>query len=291
MRSMTGFGRGEAAAHGWLTVVELSGVNRKQIDISINLPGALSELEPELRRTISETISRGRVNARFNLTHTESGDNQLAFDEALATQYIEAARKLAQSTGVETRLTAADLFRAPGVFRVEESKPEVEEVQESVTRALQLALDALTEMQEREGAHLQEDLEERLGKIESEISGVGSHARVVVENYRKSLFTRLNESGLEIDLDDDRVMREIGIFAERSDISEELTRIDSHISQFRQYFSSKEPVGRALDFLCQELNRELNTIGSKANDASIAQSIVNAKTELEKIREQVQNAQ
>ncbi len=288
---MTGFGRGEAAAQGWQITAEVSGVNRKQVDVSLNLPGGLSELDPPLRKLISGFVSRGRINAKINITHTEAGDGQLVFDESLATQYIDAAKKIAAVSEVDPTLSAADLFRAPGVFRVEESGLKPDDVRDAVEEALRSALEKLAEMQQHEGEQLREDLNERLAAIESEIAAVNERSPVVVATYRKNLFNRLSESGLELDLDDDRVLREIGIFAERCDISEELTRIDSHIGQFRKYFAEKESVGRSLDFLCQELNREINTIGSKANDAEIAQRIVNSKTELEKIREQVQNVQ
>ncbi len=288
---MTGFGRGEAATQGWQVTAEVSGVNRKQVDISLNLPGGLGELDPALRKLISSFISRGRVNAKINITHTEAGDNHLVFDELLAGQYVDAARKIAETTDVDASLSAADLFRAPGVFRVEEAGLNPDEIRDTVESALRSALEKLAEMQQNEGEYLREDLKQRLEVIESEVAAVKERSPSVVENYRKNLFTRLNESGLELDLNDDRVLREIGVFAERCDIREETTRIDSHIGQFRKYFAQDEPVGRSLDFLCQELNREINTIGSKANDAEIAQRIVNSKTELEKIREQVQNVQ
>ena len=257
----------------------------------MNLPGSLIELESDLRRQISDTVSRGRVNCRVNLTHVETGDNHLFFDDALARQYVESARKLSESVGIENRFTAADLFRAPGVFRIEEAGLCPEKLGPPLQEALSVGLKELVKMQKEEGEHLREDLIHRLSLIADEVEEVKNLAPLVKENFRKNLFARLEDSGLEIDLDDDRVLREIGVFAERSDISEELTRIDHHIVQFRKYFAGDEPTGRSLDFLCQELNRELNTIGSKANDAGIAQRIVNSKTELEKIREQVQNVQ
>ena len=146
-------------------------------------------------------------------------------------------------------------------------------------------------MQQQEGEHLRSDLLARIENIVAEVSKIEKLAPTVKESYRDSLHTRLAEAGLDVDLNDERLLREIGIFAERCDISEEITRIESHVTQFRSYIESDDPAGRPLDFLCQEFNRELNTIGSKANDAAIAQGVVNSKTELEKIREQVQNIQ
>lgn len=291
MRSMTGFGRAETTTDEWKIEIEISGVNRKQIDVSLNLPGSLQELESELRRLLTESGSRGRIQARVNLSHVGESANHLLFDEALAHQYIAAARSLESSQQVETRLTAADLFRAPGLFRIEESDASAEDLRGPVVATLENALNEFCEMQEREGAHLREDLGERIKEISKLLEALRSLAPRVPELHREHLQQRLRESGLEIDYNDDRILREIALFAERSDITEELTRLDSHLAQFRSYLDSTEPAGRSMDFLCQELNREFNTIGSKANDADIAQRIVSAKTELEKIREQVQNVQ
>lgn len=291
MKSMTGYGRAEVTTGKWQLTVEMSAVNRKQTDIAIHLPSRLTELEPEVRKRILAAISRGRVNARVQIEATAAGAIELFFDEELARRYIDSVRRLAAETSTGLGLSASDLFRAPGVFRLEESEAELEELREPLMSALDQAIVAMSEMQEREGAHLREDIEGRLEAIGSLAADIRRSAPAVVENYRRNLRSRLQDSGLEIDLDDERVLREIGLYAERCDITEELIRIDSHLNQFRNYFGSGEAMGRPLDFLCQELNREINTIGSKANDAGIAQRIVQAKTELEKIREQVQNVQ
>lgn len=291
MRSMTGFGRGEAATSEWKVEVELSGVNRKQLDVSVSLPATLSELEGEVRRLVSDAISRGRVGGKVTLSHTGGTSSHLVFDEALAQQYIAAAKALSEQGGIETRLTAADLFRAPGLFRIEESNADPDDLREPLLSAIREAIAGLTAMQENEGAHLRADLFSRLETIMAEVDVIREQAPLVPASHRQNLLNRLREAGLELDLNDERILREIAIYAERSDITEEITRLESHVAQFRSYLESREPVGRSLDFLCQEFNRELNTIGSKANHAGIAQRIVNSKTELEKIREQVQNVQ
>jgi len=291
MRSMTGYGRGEAVVNGWKLEVELSGVNRKQADISVNLPAALLELEGEARSLLGKSVSRGRVAAKVGLSHAEGVDNRLLFDEGLARQYVAAAKRIAEESGVEASLTAADLFRAPGVFRIDESGADPDEVRGALLEALGSALSQLVKMQSDEGAHLRSDLQARLEHIVSEVGEIRHLAPRVPPAYRRNLSKRLSESGLDLDLEDDRLLREIALFSERCDITEELTRLDSHVALFRVYLASEEPMGRSLDFLCQEFHRELNTIGSKANDAAIARHVVNAKTELEKIREQVQNVQ
>lgn len=291
MRSMTGFGRGEATANGWKVDVELSGVNRKQADISVNLPAALMELEAEARNLLTKAVSRGRIGAKVTLSHTDAGDNRLLFDEDLARQYVAAAKRLSQETGIDTRITAADLFRAPGIFKIDELGATPDDVREALMSALGSALSQLVRMQQDEGAHLRADLEARLDSIVREIEGITALAPLVPIGHRQNLMKRLGESGVELDLGDERLLREIALFAERCDVTEELTRLASHIALFRTYLASDEPMGRNLDFLCQELNRELNTIGSKSNDAGIARCVVHSKTELEKIREQVQNVQ
>ena len=288
---MTGFGRGSSTTHGWRVEVELSGVNRKQVDIGVSLPTALADLESEIRRFIGESVSRGRVSVKVTLSSESGAESCLSFDRDMARQYVEAARTISDDTGIEARLTAADLFRAPGIFKVGEVNVDTEQAKAPLFEALEAAMAQFIQMQEEEGAHLKSDLTSRIAAIESDVSTIATLAPRVPENQRQVLHNRLSDSGLSIDLNDDRILKEIALFAERCDITEELTRLNSHISQFRNYLESSEPKGRPLDFLCQELNRELNTIGSKANDSEIAQQIVNSKTELEKIREQVQNVQ
>ncbi|MEO0416299.1 MAG: YicC/YloC family endoribonuclease [Verrucomicrobiota bacterium] len=291
MKSMTGFGAGEAGSSNWLISVEISTVNRKQLDVAVHLPPLLQPFDGDARQLITKRMSRGRVMVKASLTSSIDNETQLTVDHGLAAQYIEAAQKIASDNGLGTQVSAADLFRAPGIFQLSELESEPEELKDDFFKALNDALVKLDEMQSVEGENLRSDLLSRLETIETEMGKVGPMSKSVVEYHRKNLHQRLADSGLDIDLDDERLLREIGLFADRCDVSEEITRIASHIGQFRTYFDSKEPVGRPLDFLCQELNRELNTVGSKANDAEIAMCVVNSKTELEKVREQVQNVQ
>jgi uncharacterized protein (TIGR00255 family) len=287
MRSMTGYGRGEATAAGWSVEAELSGVNRKQADISVSLPAALLALETEVRNRIAAAISRGRVVAKLALSHEGGGDQRLVVDEGLARQYLEALARL----GGGTSASVGDLLRAPGVFRVDEAGADPGEVRAPLLAAVDAALARLVEMQREEGRHLRADLLARLDTIAGEVAAIRELAPRVAPAYREALRRRLADSGLALDLDDERLLREIALYAERCDVTEELTRLDSHLALFRGYLDGDEPAGRPLDFLCQEIHRELNTIGSKANDASISRHVVNAKSELERIREQIQNVQ
>lgn len=288
---MTGFGRGEAAAGDMKFVVELSSVNRKQSEVVVNLPRKLNELDHQIRKAVAQRISRGRVNVQIALESTQVSHGVLEADQNLVAQYRDALEAVSETLGEKLRLTAADLIRAPGVFSVIETELEAQSAWPVLEEALEAGLVELIAMHEREGEHLRVDIEERLGGLASHVAAIEKLSPGIAEHHRANLHRRLEEAGTPIPLDDERLVREIGLFAERCDISEEITRLDSHFKQFAVYLESDEAVGRAMDFLSQEVFRELNTIGSKANSAEIAQHVVTGKTELEKIREQVQNVQ
>lgn len=291
MLSMTGYGRGEAIAGDLKYTVEVSSLNRKQIEVMVNLPRRLVNLEGRVREVVVGRIARGRVSVQVAMESTRGRGGALEVDEDLAVQYRDALVKLEAHFGDKLEMDAVDLLRAPGVFTVSEEEAELEETWPLLEEALGRGLDELVAMEVREGQHLKVDLQERVATIAREVSAVEARAPGVVAHHRESLMKRLEEAGLELALDDERILREVALFADRCDITEECTRLASHFKQFGLYFESGDPVGRSMDFLCQETNRELNTIGSKANDAEIAQHVVNARTELEKIREQVQNVQ
>lgn len=291
MKSMTGFGRGEAQAGDLAYRVELSSVNRKQADIVVGLPRELAPLEPKIRERVAAAVSRGRVNVNINVTAAEGAHGAVQVDEALAKQYLAALKSIHAKLHLDGPEETFDPMRAPGVVTLGEALPEPAEAWGPVAEALECALDDLVAMRAAEGSHLRDDMLAKLGRLQEQVDAIETLAPSVTERYRENLHKRLASGGLELDLDDERVQREIGLFAERCDISEEITRLESHFLQCAKYIEADDAVGRSLDFLAQEMNRELNTIGSKANDAAIAQHVVEAKTELEKIREQVQNVE
>lgn len=289
---MTGFGAGEAASKEAKVRVELAAVNRKQNDVVVNIPRTLNELEPAARKQVSDAISRGRVTVSVQVEAQEDAANaSLVVDDHLATEYFQAIKLLGQIWGSELTLSPSDLVRAPGVFNVQESELTPAELAPLLEEAVNEALQQLQAMQDEEGKALKADLSKRVKALRKLVTEIQADAPKVKAHYHKQLHQRLEEAEIKLSLDDDRLMKEIGMFAERCDITEELTRLESHFEQFDKYCRSKKPCGRPLDFLCQEVNREFTTIGSKANDASISQNVVEAKTELEKIREQVQNVQ
>jgi len=290
---MTGFGRGEHADSQVSYQVELGSVNRKQADVSVGIPRRLADLEPAVRKRMLSRISRGRVNVTITVQALSTGKQTIGLrvDHALARSYLLGLRQVvSEDKDIRLEISAGDLLQAPGVFELEEHEINPEAAWQGIRTALDQAIDQLIATRETEGKHLQEDLEQRVTSLEKETTAaIAGLAPKVVEHHRKHLAKRLAEAGLPLPLDDERLIREIALFAEKSDITEELTRLDSHITKFRQLIASTEPSGRSLDFYAQELFRELNTIGSKAHNAAITQLVVNGKAEVEKIREQVQN--
>ncbi|MEP6602706.1 MAG: YicC/YloC family endoribonuclease [Spartobacteria bacterium] len=289
MRSMTGYGRGESDHAGAKVSVEVNSVNRKQSDIVVNLPRDLTELEPRIRQTINESISRGRTNVSVNLHSGPNGSRKLALDVDLARSYHDAMQALQKELSAPGEITIGTILQAPGVMRLPEETIDADEAWPAVDRALRSALADLIKMREREGKHLAKDLIHRLKEVRKNLKEVRALHPDVVKKYRTTLKERIDKAGLPIPSDDERLLKEISFFADRSDVSEELTRLDSHLAQFAHHLRKNEPVGRTLEFITQEIFRELNTLGAKANDAAISQRVVACKAELEKIREQIQN--
>ena len=289
MRSMTGYGRGETDHAGTKFSVELNSVNRKQSDIVVNLPRDLAELEPRIRQTINENISRGRTNVVVSYHNGSSRPRNLALDVDLARSYHEAMRALQKDLDAPGEITIGAILQAPGVMRTPEEVIDSNTAWPAVERALRAALGDLIKMREREGKHLAKDLIRRLKAMRKQLKEIRSLHPDVVKKYRAALLERIQKAGIPISNDDERLIKEITFFADRADISEELTRAESHLAQFAHHLRRHEPVGRTLEFITQEIFRELNTLGAKANDAAISQRVVICKAELEKIREQIQN--
>lgn len=291
MKSMTGFGRGEAQRAGMTWSVECSSVNRKQLEVAVSLPRELAELENAVRTEVSAAVSRGRVNVTVRRDAAGAAPDAVRVDQALAAHYLHAMHALAMKLDIPSDVSLTDLTRMPGVLSQAQTEVAAEEAWPAIAEALTAAMKQFNTMRAAEGASLREDIETRLGVIESLLESVRAKAATVPEHQRKLLRQRLEDAGLPLPLDDERLVKEIALFADRTDISEELTRAASHVKQFRAYLDGDAPAGRSLDFLLQEFFREFNTMGSKCNNAEIAHHVVTAKTELEKIREQVQNAE
>lgn len=289
MNSMTGFGAATAPLGGSSIRVEISGVNRKQTEIAVALPRAWAALETTVRDTVATAVSRGRVNVTFTLQSTPGAAGALALNRdklaALTATLSEAEATLGRS--IDTSLDA--LLRLGIIAEETETDLPLETVETAAIPALREALEAFVTLRAQEGANMKRDLLARIGTLREFRNQLMARAAGVASRHREVLLKRLAESGLPLPADDERIIKEIALFADRCDVSEEMTRLESHLNQFEAICDKSDPVGRTLDFLCQEIFRELNTTGSKANDAELAQLVVTAKTELEKIREQVQN--
>ena len=288
MRSMTGYGRGTATFEGRQIAVELSSVNRKQAEISLSLPRALLELEPRVRDEINAHISRGRLTVAVGL-HAKGGGKNNAINLTAAKAHRDQLEALKKTLKLSGEITLDHVLRGPGVLDFENVEVSTEAAWPPLKKALKAALDQFVKMRQKEGQALAADLTKRVLSIQKNVKTIGVLAPKVMEHHRGSLMERAAKAGLEIEDSDERLLKEIVFFADRSDISEELTRLRSHLDQFFGQLGKDEPAGRTLDFLLQEMFRETNTIGNKANFLAISQIIVGMKTELEKLREQVQN--
>lgn len=289
MNSMTGFGRAEHATNTTVARVEISSVNRKQGEVVIQLPRGHAELEASLRKGVMERLSRGRIQVSIHLERPDGATSAIRINTKRARALEAAFTELSDAIDRHVEPSSADFLRIPEILELDDEAVNTDDALEAITPAIEAALDQMIAMRAQEGKHLHDDIEARISTLEVTAVEITTHAPSVLTRYRENLHRRLTESGLDIDLNDERIIKEIALFADRCDITEEITRLGSHFEKFRSYLCADEPVGRPLDFLCQELNREFNTIGSKANDATLAQLVVHAKTELEKIREQVQN--
>lgn len=290
--SMTGFGRGEASDAGVKVEVELSCVNRKQFDARINVPRPLATLEARMVDVIHKTVRRGFVQGLVKAAAAGDGaSRRVRVDAGLAEAYVSELRRTAHRLSLPDNLDARALLALPEVVKFEGAPEDPELVWPLARPALARALKELRGMQAAEGAALEKDIRGRLAKLDARLERIRAQAPRVVVRYRKALKARLAQVGVLMHADPQNLWKEVVLFADRCDISEEITRLRSHFDQAKRIIESRDAAGRTLDFLCQEMFREINTIGSKANDAAIATHVVFFKTELECIREQVQNVE
>lgn len=290
LRSMTGFGEGYAQGDGVRVDVEISSVNRKQLDIMVNVPRALTSLEPSIQEQISRTMSRGRVNVQVaTQSATRSSRGTVSVDEALAVQCLTALRATAKKLGLREEVSIQDIMRVPGIIVVHDAGEDVHRVRPLLEKALARALRNFSAMRNREGTSLGRDIIARLDTMSGYVEKITARAPGLTAHFRDTLRARIRQLAGNLDVADERIEKEVVVFADRADITEELTRLRSHLQQARGIVKQKEPAGRSMDFLAQEMFREINTIASKASDVVISGVVVHFKAELERLREQVQN--
>ncbi len=286
---MTGYGRGQSAHNGCKYSVELNSVNRKQSDVVVTLPRELSEIEPRVRDVINAEVSRGRLTVVIAVHRSAAVSGALALDAEVARAYYQAMLELQRELKAAGEISIETVLRAPGVLRVPEEQMAIDDAWPHVEAALRQSLGDLVKMREIEGKHLAKDLVKRLKMVRDCVRKIRQLQPGVLKRYRQSLQERIQRAGIDLPIDDERLVKEVIFFADKSDISEELTRLDSHFVQFAHHLRRNEPVGRTLEFMSQEIGREFNTLGAKANDVEISQLVVLCKAEMEKIREQLSN--
>jgi uncharacterized protein (TIGR00255 family) len=290
MKSMTGYGRATAALEGFSLTIQVSSVNRKTLDLTIGAPDEWESMEPAVGELVRKFASRGKVHVDIEVT----GDKQVtetAWDEAAAADALDRLQAFASRQGVEFKPTAELLWEIANAQRRATTFPTAETAQPVVSETLTAALREFAAMRAREGEALLVDFIRRCELLHRHVETIAARAPQVPANYREQLMKRLREAGLELDIDDERVLREIALFADRCDVSEEITRLRSHFEQFTALLKSEGEIGRKAEFILQEVGREVNTIGSKANDVTIARSVIELKNELERVREQMANVE
>lgn len=287
IKSMTGYGRGKAEVNGREYIVEIKAVNHRYNDISIKVPRYLSFLEDDLRQYISKSISRGKIDIFVTLNNVSNENRSVRIDSKLAGLYISEMQKLISEYDVKDDITATSLLRLPDVIISENI--EDDSYWEGLKAAADIALENIISSRIKEGENLKHDMLARLDVLENEVEYVNERSATLLDEYTQKLRNRVQELKANDIIDENRMGIEIVLFADKSSICEEITRLKSHINSFRGMLESDGPIGKKIDFLVQEMNREINTIGSKANCLDITNQVINMKNEVENIREQIQN--
>ncbi|MBC8286608.1 MAG: YicC family protein [Nitrospinae bacterium] len=288
--SMTGFGRAECQDRDYSYKAEIRSVNNRFIDITTRLPKAFADMELPLKKLIKSHCARGSINITVTVSSSNdsSGEWEIKPNLALATQYVKALQEIQTSLGLEGTIHLDSVVGLRDVMKVEPVA--IDPAKEGLLLNMaEAAIASLQKMREEEGAHLQKDFAERIDSIEKHAAQIEKRQPEVIQEYKARLKEKIKLLNDGIDMDDSRLAQETAILADRCDITEEVTRLSSHLNQFRKLFDSAEPIGRKLEFITQEINREVNTMGSKSNDTQMANLVIEMKSSLEKIREQLQN--
>ncbi len=291
IKSMTGYGRGEAQNSQYKVTIELKSLNQRFLEIMVRLPRQLNPLEDFIKKTLQAEISRGKVDVFISLEEAGSKNTSLKVDNDLALVYYKSLLQLAATCKLKAKIDLQSISMYPGVITAEKEEADAKLLSPVVEEALNLALNSLLEMRSVEGAGLYKDLTAHNENIGSYMSVIAENVPKVAEEYKSKLRLRINELLEDISIDESRFANEVAFFADKSDISEELARMQSHLKQFADALNSTEAIGRKLEFILQEMNREINTIGSKANSLPLGQLVIDVKSELEKMREQAQNVE
>ena len=287
--SMTGFGRSEITVKCKDIIIEIRSVNHRYLEISTRISRGYNFLEDKIKKHLSEKISRGKVDVFISIIDNDDSSVEVELNKPLVLGYINAMKVMSEECGVKNDVNASHLSRFPDVFQIKRAKIDEEEAFENIKPVLDLALDQFLSMRKAEGEKLKNDVLSRADYILNIVSEIEEYSPQTVAQYKERLTAKINEVLSGADIDEQRILTEVAIFADKVAVDEETVRLRSHIDQMITFFESDQPIGRKLDFIIQEMNREANTIGSKVSDSLLAHKVVDIKSEIEKIREQVQN--
>ena len=288
IKSMTGYGRAKLSKDDREYQIEIKSVNHRYLDISVRIPKQLSYLEETIKKEIAKKVKRGKIDVFVTFENNSLEGKEIKINTELAKAYIDELKKLAEKENILSDIQVTEISKYPDVLNIQSSQDD-EKITEEVLETITIATDNLVQMRETEGNKISEDLLKRLNIINKKVEGIAKLSTGLIEEYVVKLEERINEILKNQEIDKTRLAQEVVIYADKCSIEEEVTRLNSHISQFKNLLNSNEAIGKKLDFIIQEMNRETNTIGSKANNLEITNGVIDIKTEIENIREQVQN--
>lgn len=289
LKSMTGYGRREVVTDGKKILVEIKSVNHRYADYNIKIQRHLGYMEDKIRKHVSESITRGKVDIYLNVENYETADKQITLNKPMAENYINVLKQLRDEFGLRDDISVTSVARNPDIFLTERIEEDEEQLWNTVKTVLDEALSDFVSMREREGERIERDLCERIEYMRTLVTGIDERSPQTVKEYSDRLYEKIKDVLDGREIDEARILTEVAIYADKVAVNEETVRLVSHFSEFDNIINCGEPAGRKLDFLIQEINREVNTIGSKASDIEIAKTVVTLKGEIEKLREQIQN--
>ena len=288
MKSMTGFGRASLESNGKNYIIEIKTVNNKYSDITVKSPKRLSFMEDKIRKQIANRITRGKVEVLVRFFDFSNKSKNVVLNKEIAKEYIKQLREIADENNLSENISVVEIAKLPDILNSIDSDND-EEIASEALQCLNMALDSLIEMRKAEGENIKQDLLVRIERVQNLVDKIAENSKGIVEEYVSKLEKRVKEILKTDVVDENRIAQEAVIYADKTSIEEELTRLNSHIVQFKELVNSDGPVGKKLDFMIQEMNRETNTIGSKAGSGEITKAVIDLKVELEDIREQIQN--
>ncbi len=288
MKSMTGFGRASLESNGKNYIIEIKTVNNKYSDITVKSPKRLSFMEDKIRKQIANRITRGKVEVLVSFFDFSNKSKNVVLNKEIAKEYIKQLREIADENNLSENISVVEIAKLPDILNSIDSDND-EEIASEALQCLNMALDSLIEMRKAEGENIKQDLLVRIERVQNLVDKIAENSKGIVEEYVSKLEKRVKEILKTDVVDENRIAQEAVIYADKTSIEEELTRLNSHIVQFKELVNSDGPVGKKLDFMIQEMNRETNTIGSKAGSGEITKAVIDLKVELEDIREQIQN--